>query len=73
MLPEAVAIVCSPKQHPAVGVFRLTDPPGLQTIVNCKQLGSFHPHPDGVPLYTDADGHLLMSRQLTVKLVDLRA
>lgn len=73
MLPEAVAIVCSPKQHPAVGVFRLTDPPGLQTIVACRELGSFHPHPDGVPLYTDADGHLVMSQQLTVKLVDLRA
>jgi STAM-binding protein len=35
----------------SVGIFRLTDPPGLQTIQNCNAEQAFHPHPDG-PIYT---------------------
>lgn len=33
------------------GVFRLTDPPGLSTILECKEKEAFHPHPD-LPIYT---------------------
>jgi STAM-binding protein len=53
MLPEAIAIVCAVKQN-KTGVFRLTDPPGLGIIAQCRQPGLFHPHPD-VPIYRDAD------------------
>jgi hypothetical protein len=33
------------------GIFRLTDPPGLQTILECRASDAFHPHPE-VPIYT---------------------
>ncbi|GAA6022009.1 hypothetical protein JCM10207_002405 [Rhodosporidiobolus poonsookiae] len=51
MLAEAVAVVCAPRFKPAVGVFRMTDPPGLGTIMRCTTTGTFHEHPD-LPLYT---------------------
>ncbi|GAN08846.1 endosome-associated ubiquitin isopeptidase [Mucor ambiguus] len=55
MLPEAIAIVCAPSQRPNFGIFRLTDPPGLDVISNCKKTPAFHPHPD-LPIYTGAEG-----------------
>ncbi|KAJ7926882.1 hypothetical protein B0H13DRAFT_2229354 [Mycena leptocephala] len=71
MLPESFAVVCAPKSDPSVGIFRLTDPPGLQTILNCSAEQAFHPHPDG-PIYTDADkGHVQMC-EATLEIVDLR-
>lgn len=33
------------------GIFRLTDPPGIQTILDCHVKEAFHPHPD-LPIYT---------------------
>ncbi|CAH7668402.1 hypothetical protein PPACK8108_LOCUS2910 [Phakopsora pachyrhizi] len=74
MMAEAVAIVCSPKKNPSVGFFRLTYPIGLETIVNCKLPGLFHPHPSGVPIYTDADrgGHFKLEQSLELDVVDLR-
>lgn len=36
------------------GIFRLTDPGGLQTILECNAKEAFHPHPD-VPIYTVSD------------------
>ncbi|KAL8291604.1 hypothetical protein RQP46_001862 [Phenoliferia psychrophenolica] len=58
MLAEAIAIVCAPRHNPGYGIFRLTDPPGLETIVTCQLPGLFHPHPD-LPIYTDTDhGHV---------------
>lgn len=33
------------------GIFRLTDPPGLKTILECTAKEAFHPHPD-LPIYT---------------------
>jgi STAM-binding protein len=72
-LPEAIAIVCAPTQKPAVGIFRLTDPPGVETIASCTLRG-FHPHPP-LPLYTDADsalqGHVNMTKGL-FETVDMR-
>ncbi|KAF7335557.1 MPN domain-containing protein [Mycena venus] len=53
------------------GIFRLTDPPGLQTVLKCTAKQAFHPHPD-VPIYTDADkGHVQM-RDAALEIVDLR-
>jgi STAM-binding protein len=28
------------------GIFRITDPPGLDVILNCQAKEAFHPHPD---------------------------
>ncbi|KAM0791132.1 hypothetical protein ACM66B_005618 [Microbotryomycetes sp. NB124-2] len=73
MLAEAIAIVCSPHHEPSVGIFRMTDPPGLETIVRCDVQGLFHPHPD-LPIYTDVDpsyGHCRI-RNLPFESVDLR-
>ncbi|KAI9298066.1 JAB1/MPN domain-containing protein, partial [Neoconidiobolus thromboides FSU 785] len=44
MLSESIAIVCSPKFQPNFGTFRLTDPPGMPIISNCKEKSMFHPH-----------------------------
>lgn len=43
MLAEAVAIVCSPRHDPGFGVFRLTSPLGIDTIMTCRERGAFHP------------------------------
>lgn len=55
------------------GIFRLTDPPGLKTILNCTQTGIFHPHAvDNI--YTDAQkpGHVWELPGLEFQVVDLR-
>ncbi|KAG5651947.1 hypothetical protein H0H81_006831 [Sphagnurus paluster] len=71
MLPESFAVVCAPKSNPNFGIFRLTDPPGLKTVLDCKAKEAFHPHPD-LPIYTDADkGHVQM-KDLKLEIVDLR-
>ena len=70
MLPESFAVVCAPNSTPTYvyfsvpwdlltiffrfGIFRLTDPGGLQTILDCNAREAFHPHPD-VPIYTVSD------------------
>ncbi|KAG7445371.1 Mov34-domain-containing protein, partial [Guyanagaster necrorhizus] len=72
MLPESFAVVCAPRHNPNFGIFRLTDPPGLQTILNCTATEAFHPHPDQ-PIYTDADkGHVQMKEGMSLEIVDLR-
>ncbi|XP_032869620.1 STAM-binding protein-like [Amblyraja radiata] len=48
MLPEAIAIVCSPKYNES-GFYRLTEH-GMDEISSCKQKG-FHPHPKDPPLF----------------------
>ncbi|KAJ3374316.1 hypothetical protein GGF31_007836 [Allomyces arbusculus] len=82
MLDEAVAIVLSPRHNnPRYGVFRLTHPPGLEFLLKCPEKNTFHPHPDHIPLYTNADariapgaGHVVLvdSTQGRIKVVDLR-
>jgi STAM-binding protein len=71
MLPEAVAIVCAPQHDPAWGIFRLTDPPGMDIIKSCK-LSGFHPH-DESDVYTLADnyGHVVL-KDLPFETKDLR-
>ncbi|KAI4847696.1 JAB1/MPN domain-containing protein [Aureobasidium sp. EXF-8846] len=73
MLPESVAIVCAPSKDPDHGIFRLTDPPGKQAILNCNKPGLFHPH-DTDNLYTDATrpGHVSELAGLQFQVVDLR-
>ena len=73
MLPEAVAIVCAPRREPDVGIFRLTEPPGLEHVLACKRPGTFHPHEER-NLYTDAlrPGHVLEAEGLEFQVVDLR-
>ncbi|KDR66415.1 hypothetical protein GALMADRAFT_80809 [Galerina marginata CBS 339.88] len=71
MLPESFAVVCAPKSSPNFGIFRLTDPPGLNIILKCDAKEAFHPHPDE-PIYTDADkGHVQM-KDAALEIVDLR-
>ncbi|KAJ2636334.1 hypothetical protein GGF44_003157 [Coemansia sp. RSA 1694] len=74
MLPEAIAIVCSPKHRPRFGIFRLTDPAGIDVIQNCKQKSAFHPHDDSKTIYTDADtgGHVVVANY-DFDIIDLRS
>ncbi|XP_068613321.1 STAM-binding protein-like A [Brachionichthys hirsutus] len=67
MLPEAIAIVCSPK-FKEIGYFKLTDR-GTEEISTCKQKG-FHPHSKDPALFTHA-GHVTITDS-TVAMVDLR-
>jgi STAM-binding protein len=73
MLPEAIAIVCSPRHTPEWGIFRLTEPPGLEHVLNCTKPGIFHPHEEK-NLYTDAlkPGHVIEGPGLVFEVVDLR-
>ncbi|KAK4556439.1 hypothetical protein LTR86_006583 [Recurvomyces mirabilis] len=73
MLPEAIAIVCSPRHNPEWGCFRLTSPPGLQAVLECTAPGVFHPHAEQ-NLYTDAlkPGHVVEGPGLEFEVVDLR-
>ncbi|RPA98763.1 Mov34-domain-containing protein [Choiromyces venosus 120613-1] len=73
MLPESIAIVCAPRHQPFWGVFRLTDPPGVKTIMACRQSSLFHPHGE-LNVYTDAmrPGHVCEVREMGFDVVDLR-
>ncbi|KAI1935189.1 hypothetical protein LOZ12_002331 [Ophidiomyces ophidiicola] len=73
MLAESIAIVCAPSKMPDWGVFRLTDPPGLKTVLACTQKGLFHPHGE-MDIYTDAlrPGHVFEAKGLEFETVDLR-
>lgn len=73
MLPESIAIVCAPSKDPNWGVFRLTDPPGLKTVLDCTQGGLFHPHAQE-NIYTGAlrPGHVVEVNGLELETVDFR-
>lgn len=51
----------------------MTDPPGMKSVLNCRQTGLFHPHPE-TDIYTDAmrPGHVFETPGLEFKVVDLR-
>lgn len=73
-LAESVAIVCSPSHQPDYGVYRLTDPPGLQAIKACRQSATFHPH-EQTHIFTDAlgrPGHVIEHSDLHFEVIDLR-
>ncbi|NWW10562.1 STABP protein, partial [Oreocharis arfaki] len=67
MLPESIAIVCSPK-YQETGFFKLTEH-GLEEISSCRQKG-FHPHPKDPPLFTTCNHVSIVERD--VVLMDLR-
>ncbi|KAL8928429.1 MAG: hypothetical protein Q9172_000915 [Xanthocarpia lactea] len=72
MMPESIAIVCAPSRGDW-GVFRLTDPPGMKSVLNCTQSGLFHPHAES-NIYTDAlrPGHVYEAKGLEFDVVDMR-
>ncbi|KAJ2826205.1 hypothetical protein IWW50_002480 [Coemansia erecta] len=73
MLPEAIAIVCSPRHDPRFGIFRLTDPAGIDTIQNCKEKSAFHPHDDSKVIYTNAsDGSHVILADYDFDIIDIR-
>ncbi|XP_061448617.1 STAM-binding protein isoform X2 [Rhineura floridana] len=67
MLPESIAIVCSPK-YQETGFFKLTDH-GMEEISSCRQKG-FHPHSKDPPLFTTCNHVTVMEREVMV--LDLR-
>jgi len=74
MLPESIAIVCSPTKQPDHGIFRLTNPPGLPHILNCEQQATFHQHSVD-NLYTSVErphGHVVQDDRLSFTVIDLR-
>ncbi|XP_065653622.1 STAM-binding protein-like isoform X2 [Hydra vulgaris] len=68
LLPEAVAVVCSPKYN-TFGVYRLTMH-GLKLITNCTQNG-FHPHNKDPPLFEESSG-INIQDSYGITIVDLR-
>lgn len=79
-LPESIAIVCAPSKSAGLGsewnAFRLTDPPGMNVVRNCRRDGVFHPHEevDG-GIYTDAvgrPGHVIEVGSLDFEVSDMR-
>ncbi|KAI7832915.1 hypothetical protein BX661DRAFT_141219 [Kickxella alabastrina] len=73
MLPEAVAIVCAPRKTPRFGIFRLTDPMGIDAIQACTEKSAFHPHNEEKTIYTDADtgGHIVLANY-DFDIIDIR-
>ncbi|XP_066449269.1 STAM-binding protein isoform X1 [Eleutherodactylus coqui] len=67
MLPESIAIVCSPKFQ-ETGIFRLTDY-GMKEIGDCREKG-FHPHCRDPPLFC-ASNHTTICQQAAT-VMDLR-
>ncbi|XP_051896827.1 STAM-binding protein-like isoform X1 [Pristis pectinata] len=67
MLPEAIAIVCSPKYNES-GFFRLTEH-GMDEISSCKQKG-FHPHLKDPPLFNACSHVSIVETDVTI--LDLR-
>nr|XP_045014056.1 AMSH-like protease isoform X2 [Jaculus jaculus]XP_045014062.1 AMSH-like protease isoform X2 [Jaculus jaculus]XP_045014069.1 AMSH-like protease isoform X2 [Jaculus jaculus]XP_045014075.1 AMSH-like protease isoform X2 [Jaculus jaculus] len=67
MLPEAIAIVCSPK-HNDTGIFRLTNA-GMLEVSACKKKG-FHPHTKDPRLFSICN-HVLV-KDINITVLDLR-
>ncbi|XP_059823620.1 STAM-binding protein-like isoform X1 [Hypanus sabinus] len=67
MLPEAIAIVCSPKYSESA-FFRLTEH-GMDEISSCKQKG-FHPHVKNPPLFNTCSHVSVIETNVTI--LDLR-
>ncbi|XP_069720310.1 AMSH-like protease [Phaenicophaeus curvirostris] len=67
MLPEAIAIVCSPK-HNDTGIFRLTNA-GMLEISACKKKG-FHPHTKDPRLFYPCTH--VVGKDVKVIVLDLR-
>ncbi|TWU75931.1 hypothetical protein ED733_006294 [Metarhizium rileyi] len=75
MMPESIAIVCAPRFSPSYGIFRLTHPPGLDHILDCRQSETFHQHSiDNLYRETEhPDGHVYESEKMPFNIKDLRS
>ncbi|XP_039809967.1 AMSH-like ubiquitin thioesterase 2 isoform X2 [Panicum virgatum] len=75
MLPEAVAIVVAPTDPTrSYGIFRLTDPGGMEVLRGCDESG-FHTHretTDGSPIY-ETCSKVHFNPNLRFEIVDLRS
>ncbi|GBM81438.1 STAM-binding protein-like A [Araneus ventricosus] len=69
MMPEAIAIVCSPK-YEKTSIFSLTPNFGLDYISQCQQKG-FHPHPNEPAIYEESV-HVKLDNHAAVNVIDLR-
>ncbi|CAC5409606.1 STAMBP [Mytilus coruscus] len=69
MLPEAIAIVCSPKFN-ETGIFSLSIERGLVEIGSCREKG-FHQHTKNPPLFEDSS-HAKFVDTEKIEVVDLR-
>ncbi|KAM6091474.1 AMSH-like protease isoform 2-T5 [Theristicus caerulescens] len=67
MLPEAIAIVCSPK-HNDTGIFRLTNA-GMLEVSACKKKG-FHPHTKEPRLFNPCTH--VVGKDIKIIVLDLR-
>ncbi|NXE06374.1 STALP protease, partial [Lophotis ruficrista] len=67
MLPEAIAIVCSPK-HNDTGIFRLTNA-GMVEVSACKKKG-FHPHTKDPRLFNPCTH--VVGKDVKIIVLDLR-
>ncbi|NXS34508.1 STALP protease, partial [Pomatostomus ruficeps] len=67
MLPEAIAIVCSPK-HNDTGIFRLTHA-GMLEVSACKKKG-FHPHTKDPRLFNPCTH--VVGKDIKIIVLDLR-
>ncbi|XP_036591486.1 AMSH-like protease [Trichosurus vulpecula] len=67
MLPEAIAIVCSPK-HNDTGIFRLTSA-GMLEVSACKKKG-FHPHTKDPRLFSTCKH--VVGQDMSITVLDLR-
>ncbi|XP_071604860.1 AMSH-like protease isoform X1 [Heliangelus exortis] len=67
MLPEAIAIVCSPK-HNDTGIFRLTNA-GMLEVSACKKKG-FHPHTKEPRLFNPCNH--VVGKDIKIIVLDLR-
>ncbi|NWW54756.1 STALP protease, partial [Pedionomus torquatus] len=67
MLPEAIAIVCSPK-HNDTGIFRLTNA-GMLEVSACKKKG-FHPHTKDPRLFSPCTH--VVGKDVKIIVLDLR-
>ncbi|XP_069652668.1 AMSH-like protease isoform X2 [Haliaeetus albicilla] len=67
MLPEAIAIVCSPK-HNDTGIFRLTNA-GMLEVSACKKKG-FHPHTKDPRLFNPCTH--VVGKDIKIIVLDLR-
>ncbi|PNY27467.1 AMSH-like protease sst2 [Tolypocladium capitatum] len=74
MMPESIAIVCAPKFKPSYGIFRLTHPPGLDHILDCRHQDTFHQHSiDNIYRETEhPHGHVYESDKMPFYVQDLR-
>ncbi|KAL5019088.1 hypothetical protein ScPMuIL_004810 [Solemya velum] len=70
MMPEAIAIVCSPK-HGQTGIFTMTVEKGLPLVSQCRQSG-FHVHPSEPPLFENCS-HVQLVDNEKITVADLRS